>query len=82
MYLKIDKQNFLDKAGTYFTENADLFIYPALAELSGPKKIIYIEEYLVKNRSRDSLKNLKRKKITASIAKYQHPFQILNSLED
>ena len=39
--MKIDEREFKDREGRFYKWVGDYFIYVALAELSGPERIVY-----------------------------------------
>ena len=41
LYMKIDEREFKDREGRFYKWVGDYFIYVALAELSGPERIVY-----------------------------------------
>jgi hypothetical protein len=50
MYTKIDQNDFVDqlmtKKGEHFVESYDVFIETAILEMSGPKHIRFLDEYV------------------------------------
>ena len=50
VYMKINEDDFKDKEGNFHHWVADLFIYTALAELSGPDRIVFVDECNIKTK--------------------------------
>ena len=78
--MKIDVKDFKNKNGTFHRWVADYFIYTALAEMSGPERIIFNEEMVEKYEPYQILSNMTEKKKDALLAKTQKSYRELDSL--
>ena len=81
--MKIDEEDFKDENGNFYRWVADLFIYTAIAELSGPERIVFVDEANAKyklNFDGNKTKNDEKRKVCA-IAMNIRPYRVLPSID-
>ena len=46
--MKLNHNDFKDKDGHFYQEAGDLSLYISLAEISGPERTLFVDEYSLK----------------------------------
>ena len=84
LFMKIDKNDFLDSKGNFYKAKADGFIHIALVELAGKNHILKIDEPLYYYRYHQTLRQRisPEKKIAHIAIRVLPPYLPLKSLDD